>query len=486
MVIDCIPAISSVSPVTTIMPVVVILIINLIREIVEDYRKYSNDKLSNESFNNVYKLPKFLKQKCYTINVGNIIRVKKNETIPADLLIVKTSLKNGFCYMQTANLDGETALKPREAINYTQQKLKYESPKTFKNLLKSQNDNCFIEVDVPNENIYEINGTIIFKNQKFFFDSKNVLLKGSRLKSVDYAFGIAIYTGNDTKLMKNINRTKLKQSDIDKILVYIIIFLIGFTVVLTIICSIIGIVCRNKGLPDYEDNDFNEGYLYYYRKGESKETNLENIRIVAAHFHNLSVIPISIMIVNAVIKVFQSAFLEYSPQYREDPGDNMKCYSTTLIEQLGKIKYIFSDKTGTLTKNEMIFKGCSIFTKLFDNTISNQGKVKQRKKRYMPLPTGIGSELSINQHMPSSKTNKNLNEKAVSFAGTITTYNTAFTQESVNPKGSKIDSHFCTDYFYDCLNDQQTPIIFPVQNGENPPFTNQHDVMEQFLLNIVT
>ena len=67
--------------------------------------------------------------------------------------------------MQTANLDGETALKPREAINYTQQKLKYESPKTFKNILRSQEDNCFIEVDVPNENIYEINGTIlIFKN----------------------------------------------------------------------------------------------------------------------------------------------------------------------------------------------------------------------------------------------------------------------------------------------------------------------------------
>ena len=43
----------------------------------------------------------------------------------------------------------------------------------------------------------------------------------SRLKSVNYAFGIAIYTGKDTKLMKNINRTRLKKSDIDKILLYI-------------------------------------------------------------------------------------------------------------------------------------------------------------------------------------------------------------------------------------------------------------------------
>ena len=64
MIIKMIPAISSVNPVANITPVIVVLIINLIREGVEDYRKYSNDKLSNESLNYVYKLPKFLKQKC--------------------------------------------------------------------------------------------------------------------------------------------------------------------------------------------------------------------------------------------------------------------------------------------------------------------------------------------------------------------------------------------------------------------------------------
>jgi magnesium-transporting ATPase (P-type) len=38
--------------------------------------------------------------------VGNIIKVKKNETLPADILVIKSSHENGFCYFQTTNLDG--------------------------------------------------------------------------------------------------------------------------------------------------------------------------------------------------------------------------------------------------------------------------------------------------------------------------------------------------------------------------------------------
>jgi phospholipid-translocating ATPase len=36
------------------------------------------------------------------------------------------------------------------------------------------------------------------------------------------------------------------------------------------------------------------------------------------------------------------------------------CKNSDLIEELGQVDFIFTDKTGTLTQNKMIFKKCTV------------------------------------------------------------------------------------------------------------------------------
>jgi len=103
--------------------------------------------------------------------VGKIIKIEKNEIIPADVLILKSTASNGFCYLQTSSLDGETGLKPREAVYKMQDFIKEEKDL---NELKGE-----IQVDSPNENIYSINGSLNFEENLSYFSVTNTLLRVS-------------------------------------------------------------------------------------------------------------------------------------------------------------------------------------------------------------------------------------------------------------------------------------------------------------------
>ncbi len=96
--------------------------------------------------------------------------------IPADILVIKTSDENGICYLETTNLDGESALKPREAvIKYHKSIFREEDLIEIKDL---------IEVDLPNNHIYRVEGYIYFKNdnnKKQFFSIDNVLLRVKKI-----------------------------------------------------------------------------------------------------------------------------------------------------------------------------------------------------------------------------------------------------------------------------------------------------------------
>ena len=458
-VLSCIPIINNSSPVANLLPFIAVLIINLVREGVEDIRKYCNDVEANKTNVIIFKGEKFKCDCCENIKVGNIIRIIKDELVPADVLIIKISLENEFCYVQTSSLDGEDSLKKREAMKIFKSKEIKKANDIF-SLFSPKNENFYIEVNKPTKNINEINGAIFTKNKKYNFTFKNTLLRGVRLKKADYVYGVVLYSGKDTKIMKNINNYSLKTSNIDRGLNNVVLFVFMIYLIICLLFLIFGSIFRMKNLPDYDKNELKGEYIFYYRKEEKQKNFLEILRILAGNLVIYSYfIPISFTITNTLIRILQTVYLQfYSPEYREKTGEQIKCYSTSLLEEIGMVKYIFSDKTGTLTKNEMLFKGCSIFGHLFDYTKDKNNKNDQDY---------------INNLQPNNNNNNNKNNLNDSDL---------FSSEPRN-SNSKISKLFK----FDDLNEYLTDKKFEPLNEEsdNCPFETLYEAIEQYFLNII-
>ena len=467
-IIACIPQLSDLDPLAEVSPFIIVLVFNLIKEAIEDYRKYKNDKKANETSVLIFKDKRFTREKCQNIRVGNILKIYKDDLIPADVLIIKSSLKTGLAYMQTSNLDGENTLKPREALNITQTRINNKLH-ILRDTFDYEKDHFYIEVISPNKNIYDIEGTVFFNHNKNHINIKNVLLRGSRLKNVDYVYGIVIYNGHDTKLMQNIEHSSNKLSTIDVKLNYIVLFIFIAFILMNTISDVIGIEIRSKKLPDYDKQEPKSEYLFYYNKNNDGNA-LEITRIISNNFliYN-TLIPVSIFIAFTFCKIWQTIYLQqFSPEYRKDVNDNIKCFSTGLMDELGLVKYIFSDKTGTLTKNEMVFKGCSINRELFDDSGDNNDSVTTdtfiaQNMFNAPAQSIFGSSISRKNFSGNDSTKGWTNQSK------LTT--------------SKVSETFSPTNLFKFLQSNNISTYYNCIGGI--PFCNKVEPFEQFFINII-
>lgn len=291
------------------------------------------------------------------INVGDFIRIRANEEVPADVVIISCSDPEGNCAIETKNLDGETNLKTKLSISCG-----------GSNNLKHSTDlgNCkfWIECDAPNTRLYDFKGTIHFENydergnlinqdEKEAITNDNILLRGTTLRNTKWAIGVVVYTGQETKIMLNSGITPTKTSRISQELNLSVI--INF-VLLFLLCFISGLI---NGLFYNEDHTSR----LYYEFGAYGST--PAINGIIAFFVSViiyqALVPISLYISVEIIKTLQAFFI-YSDIKLYYEKLNFPCIpkAWNISDDLGQIEYVFSDKTGTLTQNVMEFKKCTI------------------------------------------------------------------------------------------------------------------------------
>ncbi|XP_066062817.1 phospholipid-transporting ATPase ID isoform X3 [Chamaea fasciata] len=345
LILQLIPQISSLSWFTTIVPLVLVLTITAVKDATDDYFRHKSDNQVNNRQSQVLIGGVLRQEQWMNVRVGDIIKLENNQFVAADLLLLSSSEPHGLCYIETAELDGETNMKVRQAIPVTAELGDTSQLARF---------DGEVICEPPNNKLDKFGGTLYWKEDKYPLSNQNMLLRGCVLRNTEWCFGLVIFAGPDTKLMQNSGRTKFKRTSIDRLMNTLVLWIFGFLVCMGVILAIgnaiweheVG-VCFQIYLPWDEGvhSAFFSGFLSFWSY------------IIILN----TVVPISLYVSVEVIRLGHSYFINWDKKMycakRRTPAE---ARTTTLNEELGQVEYIFSDKTGTLTQNIMVFSKCSV------------------------------------------------------------------------------------------------------------------------------
>lgn len=170
-------------------PLFCVVIVSMVKDAFEDYKRHKSDDQENNTKTMVFNpsSKQFAETAWKKIHVGDIVKLKNDEFIPADLLILHSSDEKGTCYVETKNLDGETNLKIKTA-NKDMQKM-FGSDDSIANI--GGEINC----EGPNNAIYKFEGmaTVVGTSQAISLNVDNLLLRGSSLRNTESVYCQCIY-----------------------------------------------------------------------------------------------------------------------------------------------------------------------------------------------------------------------------------------------------------------------------------------------------
>ncbi|KAF5741024.1 phospholipid-transporting ATPase 3 isoform X1 [Tripterygium wilfordii] len=350
--------VSPVNPVTNVVPLSLVLFASLVKEAFEDWKRFQNDMVINNSPVEVLQDQKWETIPWKRLQVGDVVRIKQDGSFPADLVFLASTNPDGVSYIETANLDGETNLKIRKALEKTWDYLTPEKAAEFKGE---------VQCEQPNNSLYTFTGNLIIQKQMLPLTPNQILLRGCSLRNTEYIVGAVIFTGQETKVMMNAMNVPSKRSTLERKLDKLILTLFGTLFFMSLIGAIgSGVFINRKhyylGLDENVEDQFNPSNRFLV----AILTMFTLITLFS------TIIPISLYVSIEMIKFIQSAqFINKDlHMYHTETNTPALARTSNLNEELGQVEYIFSDKTGTLTRNLMEFFKCSIGGEIYGSGIT--------------------------------------------------------------------------------------------------------------------